>query len=161
MSQVMVSPDMIAAAASDVSAIGSSLSAAHLAAATTTVSLQPAAADEVSASIAHLFSGFGRDYQKVAGQAEAFHEQFVQRLAAGSNAYARAEAANASSLQSFEASAGPAGEAASVWAGLSSFGSLVVGLASAFFANPVLFFLGMPFVLAYIALVLYFGPLMG
>lgn len=148
MSQVTVSPDLIASAASDVSAIGSTLSAAHLAAAAPTLSLQPAAADEVSASIAHLFSGFGQDYQKLAGQADAFHEQFVQRLAASADAYARAEAANASLLQPFKASEGPTGEAASVWVTLSNLGA-------GFFANPVGFVLSIPFGLAFLALIIF------
>ena len=46
-------------------------------AAAPTVALIPAAADEVSASIAHLFSQHAQDYQALAGQAAVFHEQFV------------------------------------------------------------------------------------
>ena len=57
-----------------------------------------AAADEVSASIAHLFSRQAQDYQALAGQAAAFHEQFVQNLTASAGSYAGAEAANAALL---------------------------------------------------------------
>jgi hypothetical protein len=45
--------------------------------------LTPAAADEVSAAIAALFGRYGREYQAIAAQADALHEQFVQALNAG------------------------------------------------------------------------------
>jgi hypothetical protein len=106
MGYVIGAPEMIAAAATDVAAIGSTLSAAHTAAAARTVALVPAAADEVSASVAHLFSQHAADYQALAGQATAFHEQFVQHLTASAGSYASAEAANASLLQPLTASAG-------------------------------------------------------
>jgi hypothetical protein len=104
MSCVIAAPEMIAAAATDLATIGSSLSAAHTAAAPT-LALMPAAADEVSASIACLFSRHAQDYQALAGQAAAFHEQFVQHLNASAGSYASAEAANASSLRALRASA--------------------------------------------------------
>jgi PE family len=106
MGYVIGAPEMIAAAATDVATIGSTLSAAHKAAAAPTVTLVPAAADEVSASVAHLFSQHAADYQALAGQATAFHEQFVQHLTASAGSYASAEAANASLLQTLTASAG-------------------------------------------------------
>jgi hypothetical protein len=49
MSYVIAAPEIMTSAAADLAAIGSDLSAAHLAAAAPTVSLVPAAADEVSA----------------------------------------------------------------------------------------------------------------
>jgi hypothetical protein len=61
-------------------------------AATPTVAVVPAAADEVSVSIAHLFFLHAQDYQ--AGQA-AFHEQFVQHLTSSAASYSSAEAADA------------------------------------------------------------------
>ena len=67
MSYVTVSPGIVATAATDVAAIGSSISADHAVAAASTVAVIPAAADEVSASIAHLFSGYAQDYQALAG----------------------------------------------------------------------------------------------
>jgi hypothetical protein len=103
MSYVMAAPEMLAAAAADLATIDSSLSAAHTAAATQTVALVPAAADEVSASIAHLFSQRAEGYQAVAGQAAAFHEQFIQHLNASACSYASTEAANTSSLRSLGA----------------------------------------------------------
>ena len=80
-----------------------------------TLTVLPAAADEVSASIAHLFSGHATEYQKLAGKAAAFHDQFVQHLTASASAYASAEAANTALLQLLTAIAG---SVASVSAGL-------------------------------------------
>jgi len=98
MSYVLAEPAMMAAAATDVAAIGSTVNAAHMAAAPATVAVIPAAADEVSASIAHLFSGVAQEYHSLAGQAAAFNEQFVQHLNAGAGSYAAAEAVNAASV---------------------------------------------------------------
>lgn len=98
MGQVIAAPEQIAAAATDLGAIASSLDAAHLTAASPTQSLLPAAADEVSASIAQLFSGYAEDYQKVAAKAATFHQQFVEHLTASAGSYALAEAANVASL---------------------------------------------------------------
>ena len=82
----------------DLGAIGSTLEAAHLTAAASTQTLLPAAADEVSANIAHLFSGYAEDYQKLASRAATFHQQLVDHLPASAGAYATAEAANVASL---------------------------------------------------------------
>jgi PE family len=106
MSSVIATPDLIAAAATDLAAIGSTVSAAHMTAAAPTVAVIPAAADEVSAGIAHVFSVHAQDYQGLAGQAAAFHEQFVQHLTASARSYASAEAANAAVLQPSNANAG-------------------------------------------------------
>lgn len=99
MSSVIAAPGLMEAAATDLATIGSTVSAAHMAAAAPTVAVMPAAADEVSASIAHLFSVHAQDYQGLAGQAAAFHDQFVQHLTASAGLYASTEAATASSLQ--------------------------------------------------------------
>lgn len=69
----------------------------------------PAAADEVSASVAHLFSESPRGYQALAGQAAAFHAQFVQHLSGSAQAYTAAEAANAAALQPLAAITGSLG----------------------------------------------------
>ena len=98
MSYVIAAPGMMAATATDVAAVGSNLSAAHMAAAAPTVAVIPAAADEVSAGIAHLFSRYAQGYQALAGQAAVFHEQFVQNLTAGAGSYAATETANSSLL---------------------------------------------------------------
>jgi len=98
MSAVIATPELIKAAAMDVAAIGSTVNAAHMTAAPPTLSVLPAAADEVSARIAHLFSGYAQDYQRLAGKAAAFQDQFVQHLTASAVSYASAEAANVASL---------------------------------------------------------------
>ncbi len=98
MPAVIVTPDLVEAAATDLASIGSTVNAAHMVAAAPTLSVLPAAFDEVSAGIAHLFSGYAQDYQALAGKAAAFQEQFVQHLTAGAGAYASAEAVNVASL---------------------------------------------------------------
>ena len=104
MSDLTAVPQAISAAATDVAAVGSTVNAAHIAAAAPTVAVVPAAADEVSAGIANLFSGFAKEYQALAGQASAFQQQFVQHLHATAGSYTAAETVNAASLlQEFEA----------------------------------------------------------
>ncbi len=99
MSYVIAAPEMMASAATDLAGIGSTLSEVHMAAAASTVALVPAAADEVSAGVAHLFSQYAEDYHALAGQAAAFHQQFVHNLKASAGAYTGAEAANAAALK--------------------------------------------------------------
>jgi hypothetical protein len=99
MAYVIAAPEMMTAAAADLATIGSNISAAHQVAAAPTVAVAPAAADEVSASIAHLFSQHAANYQGMAAQAAAFHAQFVQHLTAGAFSYASIEEAIASFLQ--------------------------------------------------------------
>jgi hypothetical protein len=99
MSYVVATPEMMTAAAADLATIGSTLDAAHTAAAVSTVAVVPAAADEVSVRIAQLFSEHARDYQGLAGKAAAFQEQFVQHLNASALSYASIEDALASLLQ--------------------------------------------------------------
>ena len=99
MSLVIAAPELMANTAVDLANIGSTLDAAHMAAAIPTAAVVPAAADEVSVSIAHLFSLHAQDYQALAGQAAAFHEQFIQRLTSSAAAYANTEAANVTFLQ--------------------------------------------------------------
>ncbi|WP_151075071.1 PE family protein, partial [Mycobacterium tuberculosis] len=100
MSYVSVLPATLATAATEVARIGSALSLASAVAAAQTSAVQAAAADEVSAAIAALFSAHGRDFQALSARAAAFHHEFVQALAAGAGSYAVAEIAAASPLQS-------------------------------------------------------------
>ncbi|ORV73058.1 PE domain-containing protein [Mycobacterium gastri] len=99
MSYLIAAPDMLTTAAADAAGIASSVRAANLAALSPTSTLMAAAADEVSAAIASLFSGHAQEYQALSAQAAVFHEQFVQALSAASGAYAAAEAANVNLLQ--------------------------------------------------------------
>jgi hypothetical protein len=103
MSSVTAAPELISTAATDLANIGSNLSAAHKAAAASTVTVLPAAADEVSAGIADLFSQHAQGYQALAGKAVAFQQQFAQHLTASAGSYASAEAANAAVLQPLNA----------------------------------------------------------
>jgi len=101
-SYITVVPDVIASAATDLTSIGSTVGAADAAAAASTTQVLAAGADEVSTAIAALFGAQARGYQAVSAQAAAFHQQFVQAMRAGGNAYAAAEAANASPLQTLQ-----------------------------------------------------------
>ena len=92
---VFASPEAFATAAQDLTAIGSAIESAHRATALSTTQVAAAAQDEVSAAIATVFSGYAQGYHTLAGQAAAFHDQFVDTLAGNAGAYAATEAANA------------------------------------------------------------------
>jgi hypothetical protein len=98
MSLVIAVPDVMAATATDLANIGSTLSAANAAAAASTTGVVVAAEDEVSAAIAAVFSAHGQGYQALSAQAAGFHAQFVQALAAGAESYLSTEAANTSAV---------------------------------------------------------------
>jgi PE family len=122
MSYVIARPEVIASAATDLAGIGSNLSTAHVAAAAPTLAVLPAAADEVSVTIANFFSRHAQRYQARAGQAAAAQEQFVQRLGAGAGAYAAAEAANAALLQPAAVAAAPiASGISALWGDVQAF----------------------------------------
>ena len=94
MSFVIAAPEMVQAAAQNLAGIRSTLSEASAAAAGPTTGVVAAAEDEVSAGVAALFGAFGREYQVLSAQAQAFHGQFVNLLNAGAGAYLSSEAAN-------------------------------------------------------------------
>ena len=98
MSYLIAVPDMLAAAVADVAGIGSSLSRANGAAVAPTTGIVVAAEDEVSATIAAVFSAHGQGFQALSAQAAAFHDQFVQALTAGAGSYVSTEAANVAAL---------------------------------------------------------------
>jgi hypothetical protein len=98
MSHVLVVPELLATAATDLEGIGSTLSAANVAAAAPTVGVLAAGADEVSAALASLFAGHAQTHQALSAQAATFHQEFVQALSVSGSLYASAEAANASPL---------------------------------------------------------------
>ncbi len=102
MSFVLASPPTLAAAATELAGIGSAISAANAAWAAPTTAVLPAAADEVSAAIAALFSGHAQGYQALGVRAATFHAQFVRALNAAAGSYASAEAANAGPLQAVQ-----------------------------------------------------------
>jgi hypothetical protein len=94
MSYVLINPETLATAATDLENIGSAISTAGSNASGPTTGLLPAAEDEVSAAIAKLFGGYGQEYQALISQAAAFHNEFTQTLAGAGNAYLEAEAGN-------------------------------------------------------------------
>jgi hypothetical protein len=93
MSFMKIQPDMLAAAASDLSLIGSAISADNAAVGPITA-LVPAA-DDVSALTAAQFAAHAGMYQAVSAQAAAVHSMLVSTLSASAASYAAAEAANA------------------------------------------------------------------
>src|SRR5262249_35606207 len=99
MAFVVVGLEGVGAAAGDLVRLGSVIDAANAAAAVSTTQLVAAGGDEVSAAIAALLGDHGQAYQVISAQAAAFHQQFVQAFNAGAGAYAAAEAANVSPLQ--------------------------------------------------------------
>ncbi|MCV7096579.1 PE family protein [Mycobacterium kubicae] len=111
MSFLFADTPFVAAAATDLAGIGTSISSASNAIATATTAVIPAGLDEVSASIAALFGAHGQAYQALSAQAALFHEEFVQAMSAGAQAYASAEALN---VQAALAS-GPVGAALDVF----------------------------------------------
>ncbi len=96
---VIALPEVLGTAATDLTSLGSTISAANAAAAFPTTGLLAAAGDEVSVAIAALFSSHAQAYQALSAQAAVFHDQFVQALNGAGFSYAAAEAANASPLQ--------------------------------------------------------------
>src|SRR5690242_17593460 len=99
MSYVIAAPEMMMATAEDLGTIASGLGEAHTAATRATVGLVPAAADEVSAGVAQLFSRYAEGFHGLAGRAAAFHEQFVQNLKGGAFSYTSIENAIAAFLR--------------------------------------------------------------
>lgn len=98
MTNMLAQPAAMAAAAADIAGLGSAISEANAAAATRTTGVLAAAADEVSAATAALFSDYALEYQEVLKLATAFHTEFTQLLAAAGAAYTQAEAAAAALL---------------------------------------------------------------
>ncbi len=82
MTFLIAAPATVAVAATELAGIGSTLTAAHAAAAAGTTALLPAAGDEVSAAIASLFSGYARAYQSLNDPSEIFSLADAQQLTA-------------------------------------------------------------------------------
>jgi hypothetical protein len=99
---LIAAPELVDAAATDLANIGSTINVANAAAAFPTTGVLAAGADDVSASIAALFGAHAQAYQALSAQAAQFHAQFVQLMSTGAGAYASAEAASASPLQSVQ-----------------------------------------------------------
>jgi hypothetical protein len=98
MSFMHAAPEALATAASNIAGIGTEISTANAAAALPTTGVLAAAADQVSAEVAALFSSHAQGYQQLSAQVAAFHDKFVQVLSAGANSYATTEASAARNL---------------------------------------------------------------
>jgi len=96
---VTAQPEMLAAAASHLQCIGSSLAAQNAANAAPMTGVVPAAADEVSALTAAQFASHAQTFQAVSAQATAIHEAFVATLQTSAGSYAATEAANAAATR--------------------------------------------------------------
>jgi hypothetical protein len=95
MSSLTTVPAELAAAAAQLTAIVSSLTAQNAGAAAPTTAIAPAAADPVSIRQAAIFSAYGTQYQQVAGQAQTTQEQYANTLGLSSGTYASTESSNA------------------------------------------------------------------
>lgn len=138
MSFLFAAPEALAAAASDLAGIGSTLSTANGAASATTAAVVAPAADGVSAQVAAFLSEHGLGYQQVSAQIAKVHDQFVQTLSAGANAYSAAEsnaaqtlanAVNAPAATLLGGGAGAGGGVAGAAGGAGLFGGGVQALA--------------------------------
>jgi PE family len=96
-SYVFGSFEGMAAAAQELTRIGSTIGLANAVAAASTTPVA-AGEDAVSAAIAGVFDGYAQQYQALIAQAGLFHDQFVQALNTGAGAYAATEAANVTPL---------------------------------------------------------------
>ncbi len=95
MSFLTALPEALQAAAAQLSGLGSTFEAQSSAIAAPTTGIAPAAADEVSALQAQLFSTYGTLYQQISTQATAIQQQLASTLGLNGGSYSNAEATNA------------------------------------------------------------------
>lgn len=100
MSFLTAQPDELAAAAGKLQTVGAQQVAQNAAAVAPTTGVIPAAADDVSALQASLFTAYGTLYQQVSGEAAALYDAFVNTLQLSAGSYAATEAANSSAAAS-------------------------------------------------------------
>ncbi|MHA7653304.1 PE family protein [Mycobacterium sp. ML4] len=98
MSFVVAQPQVMAAAATELSGIGAAIGEAAATAAAPTTGLLTAAADEVSQAIANLFGAYGQEFQSISAQVGGLYQGLVQNLSAATNYYANADAINRAAL---------------------------------------------------------------
>jgi PE family len=152
MSFVVTAPELVEAAAQDLAGIHSELGEVTTAAAGSTTGIAAAAADEVSAAVATLFGDYGQEFHALSAHASAFHQEFVNLLKAGGNAYLGTEITNAEqTLKAGVSSSFASAQAPPLLQGLETFASTVAGpyetllnntatnlgsLGNAFLSNP-------------------------
>jgi hypothetical protein len=91
MSFLVVTPEMLVAAASQLETTGLALSAANAAAVAAITRVVAAGGDEVSAAIASMLSEYGQSYQVLSVQAAGFQAQFIQATKLAAEQYRAAE----------------------------------------------------------------------
>lgn len=99
MSYVFAQPPALAAAATELSGLGTAIGEAAAAAAAPTTGLMTAAADEVSTAIANFFGGYGEEFQSVNARLGALYQGLVQNLNSTIDYYVNAEAINTAQLR--------------------------------------------------------------
>ncbi|AGZ50285.1 PPE family protein, SVP subgroup [Mycobacterium kansasii] len=100
MSFLQIVPEELTAAATQLGALGTSLTAQNTAAAAPTTAIAPAALDEVSALQAALFTAYGTLYQQVSAEAAAMHDMFVNTLGFSAGTYGATESLNSAAADS-------------------------------------------------------------
>ncbi|WP_205875862.1 PE family protein [Mycobacterium camsae] len=98
MSYVFAQPPALAAAATELSGLGTAIGEAAAAAAAPTTGLLTAAADEVSTAIANLFGVYGQEFQSVSARLGTLYQGLVQNLNSTIDYYVNAEAINTAQL---------------------------------------------------------------
>jgi hypothetical protein len=93
-----IAPQLVTAAAENLAGVGSTLGQATTAAAGRTTSVTAAATDEVSIAVSDLFGTYGKQFQALSAQAEAFHDELVSLLSGSAAAYLDTEIANGASV---------------------------------------------------------------
>ncbi|KAA1246343.1 PE domain-containing protein [Mycobacterium simiae] len=107
MSFLQIVPEELTAAATQLGALSTSLTAQNAAAAAPTTAIAPAAADMVSALQATLFTAYGALYQQFSADAAAIHDQFVSTLGISAGTYGATESLNSAAAASpFDAISG-------------------------------------------------------
>ncbi len=105
-------PEEVAAAAGNLSDIGSALAAANAAAEVPTAGIEAIAADAVSAALVAVFSAHGLGYQSLGNELAELHAQIVEALRSTAHSYTAAEGENTALLQEALGAAGAVGSPA-------------------------------------------------
>lgn len=103
MTYLSVQPDLLAAATTDLMNIRTAVASASAASEVPITGLAAAADDEISAAVAALFSGYGREYLRVDSLVSAFQQAFDQTLTNSGLAYTATEFNAAAVLDSIVA----------------------------------------------------------
>ncbi|OBI20339.1 PE family protein [Mycobacterium sp. E2327] len=99
MAFVTARPESLAAAATRLQQIGSTLEAQNAATAAPMTGVVPSAADEVSVITAAKFATHAQAFQTLSAQAAVMHQMFVATMQTSADSYAATEAANAAAAR--------------------------------------------------------------